>query len=123
MPHQAKTHDEFRKSLCLFCAKKSTSPRKITANLLEKIKVIKGYENVEISDTRFPTALCSQHYNVIYRKPLEKAHLLLPIPIDYKQYPMPRTTRSSKKCEKNCLICGVVDQPFQIFELVLLLEG
>ena len=46
------------------------------------------YENYELSDSRFPTGCCNQHYNVIYRKPSDKAHLYLPTPFDYSKHPI-----------------------------------
>ena len=67
MPTQPKTHDDFRKIVCLLCCEKGKSTRKISAVLLDKIKDIRGFENYDSSNEKFPVACCGRCYNIINR--------------------------------------------------------
>ena len=114
MPRLPKTHEDFRKIICLFCNKKVNQSvqtiRRVTGKLLEKVKQIKGFENYDEKDERFPISCCSQHYNIVNRKKLDEVHLYLPQPYDYRQFSPPKITRSSTVCAQACLICDVGKQ-------------
>ena len=110
MPNSPKTHEDCRKIICLFCKIKlptKSSNKKISGALLKKVKLIKGFENFDEKDVRYPIGCCFKHYNVIYRKKSDEAHLHLPEPFDYSQHSPTKITQSTTTCKKSCIICQI----------------
>ena len=109
----AKTHEEFRKIVCLTCVKKC-QPRSIlniTGKVLQRLKDVQGYRNYNSIDDRYPTVICSACNQTIVRKKNE-AHLHLPEPFDFTKIQLSKITRSSKTCD--CTICKVGRSGFGI---------
>lgn len=69
MAHQNKkrTHNDMLHLCCGICGikKKPEQLRKITDNVLSKIKKMEGYENYNLQDERYPKVICIPHMNSI----------------------------------------------------------
>ena len=104
-----KSHENYRAEICLFCLKKvnikARSYKKIVGKVLAKVTSIKGYENYNGSDERFPIVCCSTCFNITNRKSPDIVHEYLPKKFDFTQLPTPRFTRSTSTCSKDCIIC------------------
>ena len=62
MPTTARTHGDMLHVCCGICGQKKSPDklRKITDNILTKIKTIKGYEHYDINDDRYPKVICGE---------------------------------------------------------------
>lgn len=117
MPKSARTHDENRKSLCLFCFQKNTRCRKspfvkiLPGGKLEK--TINSHFKYNANDKRLPNAICEQCRKKLYRvKNGSLASIISPNlkPFYEKKY----YTRSSKKSENvpcDCKLCEIMKTP------------
>ena len=111
MPKEKKTHEDFRKYVCLFCLKKGKDSRGINE---------KEYENINThfviglnrDDERLPNAMCIT-CRMVLRKTSAGDYSKYFELFDYsKLNPLKPITRTSSSCE--CMICmNVRSVPFK----------
>lgn len=108
----ARTHEENRSVVCLFCLKKKDKMWNIVGILKSKIKNV---VNINVDDSRYPSAVCSTCKIVLYKSCKQglgdQATLSLP---DYSNFPaLSCTTRSQDNILCECNLCKLVRAPPQ----------
>ena len=70
MPDPPRTHIDMLQICCGVCGKRKNAHclRKITDNILSKIKSIQGYEDYNLCDERYPKMICKQCYFPVHER-------------------------------------------------------
>ena len=115
MPNAERTHIDMLQLCCGICGKK-TNPRylrTITDNILTKIRFIKGYEEYDLGNDRYPKKICNSCYFPVHERfsnPFNtKFNYRLPDIPNFSNISLPyMTTRASpigyNECH-NCFLC------------------
>ena len=103
------SHEQNRKKICFYCTKKVTkNAMTISKSLIDKIQknILPEYD---ITDSRFPTVLCStcRYWVDLMEKGEKKKSLPF---FDFKEIVLAPTTRTNKNTPCNCLICSTARQ-------------
>ena len=102
-----KTHDDFRKCICMLCFKKCKQARAITDHQRKLVEdcVISGLERF---DERLPTALCTTCRLALTLFEKGEGNLDRVNIFDYSQLkPLSRVTRTSTSTSCDCLLCEI----------------
>ena len=124
MSQHKHTHTDMLQLCCGICGRKRKPPqlRKITDNILAKMKSIEGYSEYDLADDRYPKVLCSEHYCAVIErnsdKPISKYKYRLPSEIlNFQDIQLPhastRSTTSGFPTHHTCFLCeqNVVGRP------------
>ena len=117
MPTTAKTHIDMLQLCCGICGKKKNPSylRTITENILTKIRFIKGYEEYDLGNDRYPKKICNSCYFPVHERfsnpcNTEFNYELPDIP-NFSNISFPyMTTRSSPIDYIECLNCFLCEQ-------------
>ena len=121
MPN-ARTHQDMLQVCCGICGikKNPNQLRKITENILSKIKQINGYNDYNLYDERYPKVICESHINAVYDKIKNPTSTRFNFPENlppFKDITLPhastRTTPTGYNEDHSCFLCdqNVVGRP------------
>ena len=114
MPNTARTHTDMLQLCCGICGKKKKPSclRTITDNILTKIRFIKGYEEYDLGNDRYPKKICNScsfPVNERFSNPFKtEFNYQLPDTPNFSNISLPymATRASSMGCnECHCFLC------------------
>ena len=122
MPHHARTHIDMLQVCCGICGikKKPYQLKKITYNILIKLKSIDGYSDYDLNDDRYPKVLCSEHYSAVIERYSNKQTFKYRLPNEVLKFneiqlshASTRNTPTGFPSDHTCFLCdqNVVGRP------------
>ena len=100
MPNSKKTHEDCRKTVCIFCLKKCT--RELNNQLINTIETVLQMK-LDISDSRVPKGICDT-CRIALGKKKNGENVSLPLMFQFETIKVRSSTRE-QDCD--CLICQI----------------